>query len=78
MKIIYSNILKRYPEIKFGFSTKDGGVSPSPYYMNLSTNVGDKKENVLRNREIFFNALGILPKKRFYSKPDTLNKYTIC
>ena len=60
MKIIYSNILKKYPEIKFGFSTKDGGVSPSPYFMNLSTNVGDKKENVKRNREIFFNALGIL------------------
>jgi len=61
MKIIYSNIFKRYPEIKFGFSTKDGGVSPPPYFMNLSTNVRDKKENVLRNREIFFNVLGILP-----------------
>ncbi len=59
MKIIYSNIFNQYPEIKFGFSTKQGGVSPPPYYMNLSTNVGDSGENVKKNREIFFGALGI-------------------
>ena len=59
MKIIQSKIFNQFPEIKFGFSTKQGGVSPPPYYMNLSTNVGDSDENVKKNREKFFGALGI-------------------
>lgn len=61
MKIIYSSVFRKFPEIKFGFSTKDGGVSPHPYYMNLSTNVGDDEGNVKKNRENFFNALRIPP-----------------
>jgi YfiH family protein len=40
-------------------STRHGGVSPEPFGMNLSFNVGDKKENVEKNRELFFQALGI-------------------
>jgi YfiH family protein len=59
LKIIQSKIFSQFPEIKFGFSTKKGGVSPPPYYMNLNTNVGDSEENVKNNREKFFGALGI-------------------
>jgi YfiH family protein len=47
------------PEILAAFSTRQGGVSPPPLGMNLSFSVGDDPANVRRNREIFFNALGI-------------------
>ncbi|MEO8210319.1 MAG: peptidoglycan editing factor PgeF [bacterium] len=59
IQIIYSNLFKKFPELVFGFSTKPGGVSPEPYFLNLSLSVGDELENVKRNREIFFNELGI-------------------
>lgn len=59
MKIIRSEFFSRYPEIFFGFSTKDGGVSPVPFGMNLSLATNDKRENVLKNREIFFSNLRI-------------------
>lgn len=57
--IIFSEKLSRYKEISFGFSTRKGGVSPEPYGMNLSINVGDERLNVLGNRERFFGALHI-------------------
>lgn len=59
VKLIYSDLLKKFPELVFGFSTKTGGVSPDPYCLNLSVSAGDDPENVKRNREIFFNLLGI-------------------
>lgn len=58
-KIIYSNLLKKFPELVFGFSTKTGGVSADPYCLNLSVSVGDDLNNVKLNRKIFFNELGI-------------------
>lgn len=59
MEIIRSELLAKHPEIVFGISTKEGGVSPSPFYMNLSLATPDKEENVLQNRKIFFGELGI-------------------
>lgn len=47
------------PEIIAAFSTRNGGVSPPPLGMNLSFAVGDDPANVLKNRGIFFGALGI-------------------
>lgn len=58
-QIIRSELFNKYPELVFGFSTKTGGVSPEPYYLNLGASVGDDIENVKKNREIFFNELGI-------------------
>lgn len=58
-EIIYSALFKKFPELVFGFSTKQGGVSPEPFCMNLSASVGDDIENVKMNREIFFRQLGI-------------------
>lgn len=52
-------MFSKYPELLFGFSTKPGGVSPEPYNLNLGLNTGDEHENVLRNRKLFFDALGI-------------------
>ena len=42
------------------FSTRIGGVSPKPYdTLNLGRIVGNERENVLRNREIFAQAIGL-------------------
>jgi polyphenol oxidase len=57
--VIYSEKLVKYDEIKFGFSTRKGGVSPSPLGLNLSFNVGDDRMNVLENRERFLSKLQI-------------------
>lgn len=44
------------------FSTREGGVSRSPYHsMNLSLSVGDDPEAVKENRRRFFSALGVDP-----------------
>lgn len=59
MEILTSEKFSKYPEIVFGFSTIKGGVSPAPFGMNLSIATNDTKENVYRNREIFFERLGI-------------------
>jgi polyphenol oxidase len=57
--IIQSKILSQYPELVVGVSTRYGGISPEPLGLNLSFSVGDKPENVLENRRIFFRSLGI-------------------
>jgi len=59
MEILRSKLFSKYPQIVFGMSTKDGGVSPPPYYLNLSISVGDDQENVRENRRRFFTSLGI-------------------
>ncbi|MDI6689656.1 MAG: peptidoglycan editing factor PgeF [Actinomycetota bacterium] len=42
------------------FSTRMGGVSPSPYNsLNLAFDVGDKWENVIKNRRMLCLALGL-------------------
>jgi len=56
---IQPELLKKYPELLIAISTKSGGVSPAPYYLNLGLNVDDARENVLENRKIFFNSLNI-------------------
>ncbi len=41
-------------------STRLGGISPAPFAsMNLGLSVNDTKENVLQNRKLFFEGLGI-------------------
>lgn len=54
--IITSELFSRYPELIFAMSTRKGGVSPSPLGMNLSFNVGDDRNNVERNRKLFFDS----------------------
>ena len=44
-----------------GMSTRNGGVSPEPYCMNTSFNVGDSNDNVTENRKRFLRALGVTP-----------------
>jgi len=42
-----------------GMSTRCGGASREPFGLNLSYKVGDSKEDVRKNRELFFGQLGI-------------------
>ncbi len=57
--ILTSEKFAAFPHVRFGFSSC-GLVTPSlPFGFNLSYNVGDREENVKRNREIFFGSLGI-------------------
>ncbi|MEG8947093.1 peptidoglycan editing factor PgeF [Rosettibacter firmus] len=68
IKIIQSNLFKKFPEIIFGFSTKIGLNRKEPYYFNMSFSVGDKIENVKENREKFFKELGIDSSSIAYQK----------
>ena len=59
--IIESDLLNRYEAVRFGMSTRRGGVSATPLDMNLSYRVNDNPANVLENRRRFFTALGLDP-----------------
>lgn len=59
VKIIRSAIFSPHKNLKFGFSTKIGGVSPPPFNLNMSLKVGDEKERVMENRKRFFGKIGI-------------------
>ncbi len=59
MRIIRSDLFSSFARIRFGLSTREGGVSPEPYGLNLSFNVGDEEKNVIVNREKFFGDAGI-------------------
>ena len=57
--VIHSKLLQSVRSIRAGVSSRRGGVSPPPFDLNLSYNVGDDPINVTRNRERFFGSLGI-------------------
>ncbi len=59
MEIIRSEVFSRYPEIIFGMSTRQGGISAGKLDLNMSFNVDDTRANVEENRRRFFNALQI-------------------
>ena len=52
--------LGTYQGITHFVTTRHGGLSPSPWHaLNLSFAVGDHKANVLKNRQILSEALGV-------------------
>lgn len=59
MKILFSVLFRKFPEITFGFSTKYGLNRTSPFFFNLSCTVGDNEEIVKENRNYFFDRLGL-------------------
>ncbi len=65
MPAIIPDIFKRFPEIIAAQSTREGGVSPMPFGMNLSSHVGDEQEHVLENRKRFYREIGIGEDARF-------------
>ncbi len=62
---ILPQIFRKFSEIIAAQSTREGGVSPYPYGLNLSSHVGDDLKNVEENRRIFYAAIGIPPGARF-------------
>lgn len=61
--IIVSSLMQSTGLVISAVSTRQGGVSPWPLGLNLSSNVGDTVENVRANRGLFFQKLGILPEQ---------------
>ncbi len=57
--ILQAETFRVHHSVLLAISTRQGGVSPEPYCMNLSFRVGDTDENVQRNRELFFGGLGV-------------------
>jgi YfiH family protein len=58
---LFENLLK-YEEIGHFISARTGGHSSAPYdSLNLSFNVGDNHQKVLKNRQLLAGALGISP-----------------
>ena len=58
-KVIRPSIFNVNPAVICAVSTRIGGVSDADYGLNLSFKVGDDRENVRRNRKIFFTHLNI-------------------
>jgi len=56
---ILPEIFRKFPELIAAQSTREGGVSPYPYGLNLSSHVGDEPKNVEENRSRFYKAIGI-------------------
>src|SRR5689334_1830560 len=56
---IRPEIFRKFPEIIAAQSTREGGVSPDPYGLNLSSHVGDDPKNVKENRRRFYEAIGV-------------------
>jgi YfiH family protein len=51
---------KRFPHVKAGFSTRLGGASHAPFdSLNCGLHVGDYAEDVIINRELVADAVGI-------------------
>jgi len=68
MLVVKPFIFNKYPEIICAFSTKMSPSAKPPYYFNLSYSVGDKKEIVEQNRNLFFNELGLNERMISYQK----------
>ena len=57
-----SETLDRFPGIRHGFSTRQGGVSPAPWNsLNLALGRGDGMDAVRENYRRFCGALGVDP-----------------
>lgn len=62
---IQPKIFRKFPELIVAQSTREGGVSPHPYGLNLSSHVGDDPNNVEENRRRFYKEIGLLPEAIF-------------
>ena len=78
MTTIRSQLLLKYPQIIFGMSTRQGGVSGEYFDLNLSYNVGDKPEDVKENRTRFFSELGVLEEQVAFPRQKHTSNVLIC
>ncbi len=63
--LIAPEIFKQFPELIAAQSTREGGISPYPYGLNLSSHVGDDPKNVVENRRRFYREIGLPPEAKF-------------
>lgn len=54
-------IFEQFPNLLFGFSTKNNNYEKDPFNFNMSKSVGDSESKVDENREFFFSNLGLKP-----------------
>ena len=73
VRILRSQKFSSYPSIVFGFSTRIGGVSPEPFGLNLSFNVGDDRDRVAENRRRFLGVLNVPPDRLAIPKQSHSN-----
>lgn len=72
--IIFSKVINAATVVA-AQSTRLGGVSEAPFHsMNLGFSVNDEKEHVIKNRTLFFDALGINNQQLVLSKQVHGNK----
>jgi YfiH family protein len=57
--LIKPTIFSKFENIIAGQSTRENGISPYPFGLNLSSHVGDNPANVAENRRRFYDALHI-------------------
>ncbi|MDP4229129.1 MAG: peptidoglycan editing factor PgeF [Bacteroidota bacterium] len=62
---IRPKIFQQFPELITAQSTRENGVSPYPYGLNLSSHVGDTSQNVEENRRRFYEGIRVPPDARF-------------
>ncbi len=62
---IRPEIFKKFPELIAAQSTREGGVSPYPYGLNLSSHVGDNSKNIEENCRRFYEEIGVPSGTRF-------------
>jgi len=58
LQLVTSTMLSSSAGVRFGMSTRMGGVSRSPLGMNTSYNVGDNRADVTENRRRLLERLG--------------------
>ncbi|MEP7235507.1 MAG: polyphenol oxidase family protein, partial [Ignavibacteriota bacterium] len=63
--VIIPEIFRKFPELIAAQSTREGGVSPYPFGLNLSGHVGDDPQNVEENRKRFYAAIGVPAESKF-------------
>ncbi len=66
--VVRPEIFRGFERVECIVSTRLGGVSPKPFGMNLSFSVGDDRNNVERNRELFFRVVNADPMRVSYTK----------
>jgi YfiH family protein len=57
--VLSATIFSPFPHLVFGISTRNGGISPGQYGLNMSFSVGDDPSNVTENQRRFLGHLGI-------------------
>ena len=73
--IIRFSCLSQYEDIFHFITTRHGGCSKAPFHsFNLASHVGDREENVLKNRANLASSLGINVEKFFYSRQEHGNR----